>query len=215
MVLLSAWGMLLSRLSGQETVVVGTPVANRPRAELEGLIGFFVNTLAIRLDVDTQSTLSGYLEKVREQTLNGYGHQDIPFEQVVDVIQPNRSLSHNALFQAMFGFEHIPDGDELELTELMLSGVEGAQRSEPGNEQSQFDISLTLEEMATDQGRIIVGGLMYASALFDEATIARWSEYLVRLLEGLAEEHRQEKPAGLLPMISTSEREQVLYEFNE
>ena len=214
MVLLSAWGMLLSRLSGQETVVVGTPVANRPRAELEGLIGFFVNTLAIRLDVDTQSTLSGYLEQVREQTLNGYGHQDAPFEQVVDVIQPGRSLSHSALFQAMFAFQTMPNEGEFELTEVMLSSVGSAPRSDQGNEQNKFDINLTLEEIATDQGRVIVGGLAYASALFDKATIERWSEYLVRLLTGLVEEHSQVELVGQLPMISAAEREQVLYEFN-
>ena len=105
MVLLSAWGMLLSRLSGQSTVVVGTPVANRPREELESIIGYFVNTLAIRLDVDTQVRLSDYLDEVKGRMLSAFDNQDVPFEQVVEAIQPTRSLNHNALYQTDFTFD--------------------------------------------------------------------------------------------------------------
>ncbi|MEQ5837824.1 condensation domain-containing protein, partial [Marinobacter sp. NFXS9] len=103
MLLLSAWSLLLSRLSGQETVVIGTPVANRPRAELEELIGFFVNTLAIRIDVNSGEgenslTVAQFFDRVKARALGAYAHQDAPFEQVVEELQPDRSLNHSPLF---------------------------------------------------------------------------------------------------------------------
>ena len=90
--------MLLGRLSGQDDVVIGTPVANRRRSELEGLIGFFVNTLALRTRLNPQVTVAELLGQVRERTLAGYGHQDVPFEQVVEAVSPERNMSHSALF---------------------------------------------------------------------------------------------------------------------
>ena len=106
MTLLSAWGLLLSRLSGQEDVVIGTPAANRMRPEIEGLIGFFVNMLALRLDVSGSPSVQTLLERVKAQTLGAQEHQDLPFEQVVEIVNPARSLAHTPLFQAMFAWQN-------------------------------------------------------------------------------------------------------------
>ena len=102
MTLLAGWAVLLSRLSGQQDVVIGSPVANRGRAEIENLIGFFVNTLALRLDLSGSPSVSQLLEQTKAQSLAAQRHQDIPFEQVVELAQPVRSLAHSPLFQVMF-----------------------------------------------------------------------------------------------------------------
>src|SRR5205814_4525281 len=99
MTLLWAWGVLLARLSGQTDVVIGTPVANRQRREVENLIGFFINTLALRLRFDEQPSVEALLEQVKETTLAAFAHQELPFEQVVEAVQPQRSLSHAPLAQ--------------------------------------------------------------------------------------------------------------------
>ena len=101
MVMQAGWSVLMGRLSGQDDVVIGTPVANRRRRELEGLIGFFVNTLALRTRIDPQQTVAELLQQVRDTTLAAYGHQDVPFEQVVEVLRPERSLGHSPIFQTM------------------------------------------------------------------------------------------------------------------
>src|SRR3984957_15285035 len=106
MTLLSAWAVLLSRLSGQQDMVIGTPAANRGRAEIENLIGFFVNTLALRIDLSTSPTVKALLEQVKGQVLAGRQHQDIPFEQVVEIMKPVRSLTHSPLFQVMFAWNN-------------------------------------------------------------------------------------------------------------
>ena len=231
MVLLGAWGLLLSRLSTQETVVIGTPVANRPRAELEELIGFFVNTLAIRIDVTAESgggegeTVAGYLDRVKGQALGAYANQDVPFEQVVEGVQPTRSLSHSALFQAMFAFENVPDDGALDLPNVTLDAVPEADRSGSLGEaregdrggDAQFDLTLTLGEVSRGGESLIVGDLRYASALFDRSTIERWSGYLQRLLEslGAASARVAQEPLSSLTMIGEAEREQLLYGFND
>ena len=118
MTLLAGWAVLLSRLSGQQDVVIGTPTANRRQLEVEGLIGFFVNTLAVRLDLSASPTVSELLKQAREQVLAAQQHQDIPFEQVVDLLNPVRSLSHSPLFQVMFGWQNNEQGS------LQLEGIE-------------------------------------------------------------------------------------------
>ena len=110
MTLLAGWVALLGRLSGQKDVVVGTPVANRGRREIEGLIGFFVNTLAVRVDVSGSPRVEELLERVKRQALGAQEHQDIPFEHVVEMLQPVRSLSHSPIFQVMFAWENAMGG---------------------------------------------------------------------------------------------------------
>ena len=118
MTLLAGWAALLSRLSGQTEVVIGTPVANRERAEIEGLIGFFVNTLALRVDVSGTVTVRELLKRVREVALGGQQNHNLPFERVVEIVRPVRSLAHHPLFQASFGLQNEPGGT------IMLPGVE-------------------------------------------------------------------------------------------
>ena len=108
MTLLAGWAALLGRLSGQDEVVIGTPVANRGRVEIEGLIGFFVNTLALRVELDGALTVEQLLGRVRELVVSGQQHQDIPFEQVVEIVRPIRSLNHHPLFQAGFSWRSLP-----------------------------------------------------------------------------------------------------------
>ena len=106
MTLLAGWAILLARLSGQQDVVIGSPVANRGRTEIENLIGFFVNTLALRLDLSGSPSVSELLEQTKAQSLAAQRHQDIPFEQVVELLQPVRSLAHSPLFQVMFAWQN-------------------------------------------------------------------------------------------------------------
>ncbi|MGH9970309.1 MAG: FkbM family methyltransferase, partial [Pyrinomonadaceae bacterium] len=182
MTLLAGWGALLARLSGQEDIVVGAPVANRGRMEIEGLIGFFVNTLALRLDVSGSPSVRELLERVKEQTLFGQQYQDIPFEQVVEVARPARSLAHSPLFQVMFDWQHNAGGGGLAMADLELGPLGVAMDAV-----AQFDLSLALR----DAGERIVGSLVYATSLFERATVERYLGYLRTLLKGMVEDDSQ------------------------
>ena len=135
MVLQAGFAVLLGRLSGQDDVVVGTPVANRRRSELEGLIGFFVNTLALRTRLDPMATVAQLLGHVKERTLAGFGHQDVPFEQVVEAVQPERSMGHSPLFQVMLVLQNNAE------VELKLPGLTLGQE-EFGHKTTHFDLTL-------------------------------------------------------------------------
>ncbi len=202
MTLLAGWGLLLSRLSGQQDIVIGTPVANRQRRETEDLIGFFVNTLALRLQFDEQPTVEALLERVKETTLAAFAHQDLPFEQVVEAVQPLRSMSHSPLFQTMLAYTNARGRDTLELPDLTLTPVERVSAT------THFELSAGL----TDQGLIIGGVLEYASELFDRSTVERWAGYYVRLLEAMVADAAVS--IGKLPLLPVSERQQLLVGFN-
>src|SRR6185503_10809032 len=122
MSLLAAWQVLLSRYSGQEEIVVGSPIAGRTRGETEGLIGFFINTLVLRSDLSGDPSFVALLQRVKEVCLGGYGHQEVPFEKLVEELQPERSLSHNPLFQVMFVLQNMSE-DNLRIPGLQLSAV--------------------------------------------------------------------------------------------
>ncbi|MGC5821119.1 condensation domain-containing protein, partial [Ralstonia pseudosolanacearum] len=140
MTVLAGWSALLSRLSGQEEVVVGSPVANRTRSEVEGLIGFFVNTLALRVEV-SGATVSELLGRVKSQVLEAQAHQDLPFEQVVERVRPVRSLSHSPVFQAALSWLNTEAvGLSLELEGLTIEGVDAGQAA------AKFDLTLELRE---------------------------------------------------------------------
>ncbi|HEX6095008.1 MAG TPA: non-ribosomal peptide synthase/polyketide synthase [Thermoanaerobaculia bacterium] len=206
MTLLSAWGALLSRLSGQQDVVVGTPVANRQRREVENLIGFFVNTLALRLRFDSEPSVAALLEQVKETTLAAFAHQELPFEQVVDAVQPERSLSHSPLFQTMLAFNNTSEGDgegARSLPDLKLAAAQEAVSAT-----AQYELSLNLN----DGGAALFGTLTYASDLFDHSTIERWAGHFVRLLEAMVAEPAAR--VGSLPLLAAAEREQLLAGFN-
>ncbi|MGD7201481.1 amino acid adenylation domain-containing protein, partial [Ralstonia pseudosolanacearum] len=176
MTVLAGWSALLSRLSGQEEVVVGSPVANRTRSEVESLIGFFVNTLALRVEVGG-ATVSELLGRVKAKVLEAQAHQDLPFEQVVERVRPVRSLSHSPVFQAALSWLNTEAvGLSLELEGLTIEGVDAGQAA------AKFDMTLELRE--TSEG--LAGSLDYATALFDRETIERYLGYLHRLLKAMA-----------------------------
>ncbi|WP_052688195.1 condensation domain-containing protein [Xanthomonas sp. MUS 060] len=189
MTLLASWALLLARLSGQDDVVVGSPVANRGRSETEGLIGFFVNTLALRVELSGSPTLAQLLASVKERALQAQVHQDIPFEQVVELLQPPRSLAHAPLFQVMFAWQNTPQG-ELDLGEIEASGLTTAQTS------AQFDLSLSLAE--SEEG--IVGSLIYAAALFEHATLERWIGHWRHLLAAMVASHHRADKCAVRPI---------------
>jgi amino acid adenylation domain-containing protein len=202
MTLLAGWATVLGRLADQDDVVVGTPTANRGRREIEGLIGFFVNTLALRVDLSGPPSVAQLLKRVKARALGAQGSQDIPFEQVVELVHPARSLAHTPLFQVMFAWQNAGEGG-LELPGLALVPAEGAAQAT-----AKFDLSLGLHETG---GRII-GGVEYAAALFERATVERYAGYLRRVLEGMvADDHRS---VAELPLLPEAERRQVVEEWS-
>ena len=201
MTLLAGFAALLGRLSGQEEVVIGSPAANRGRAEIEGLIGFFVNTLALRMDLSGAPTVAELLARARAVSLGAQSNQDLPFEQVVELVQPPRSLSHPAVFQAMFAWQNAPGG-ALALPGLALSPVAS------GHAAAKFDLSLSLGEA----GDGIAGSLIYAPALFEAETVERWLGSWVRLLAGMAADDAQ--AVGRIALLSAAERHRAVVEWN-
>ena len=162
MTLLSAFQVLLLRYTGQSDIVVGTPIANRRQAELEGLIGFFVNTLVMRADLGGDPTFLQVLAQTRETALQAYTHQDIPFEKIVEALQPERDLSRSPLFQVMFVLQHA----ELAPAELLEAGVRPLAVE---STMSKFDLTLAIAE--TEQG--LRCSLEYCTDLFESESIAR------------------------------------------
>jgi amino acid adenylation domain-containing protein len=208
MTLLAGWATVLGRLSGQDDVVVGTPSANRGGREIEGLIGFFVNTLALRVDLSGSPTVAQVLARVKERALDAQHHQDIPFEQVVELVQPVRSLSHTPLFQVMFTWQNASGGG-VALPGLALAPLGPALGTgAEGRVAAKFDLSLTLAE----RGGRVVGGLTYATSLFERATVERCVGCLRRVLEEMAADdalavHR-------LALLPDAERRLVVEEWN-
>ena len=177
MLLLAAWQVLLSRYTGADDIVVGAPIAGRNRAEVEQLIGFLVNTLVLRTDLSGNPPFLEILKRVHDVTVGAFAHQDLPFEKLVEELQPERNLSHTPLFQVMFAFQNAPTV-VAELPELSLSAVD----VEAGT--AKTDLAMTLVE--TDQG--ILGSLSYATDLFDSSTIRGMLSHFEKLLESIAAE---------------------------
>jgi non-ribosomal peptide synthetase component F len=201
MTLLTSWSILLSRLSGQKDVVVGTPSANRGRQEIEELIGFFVNTLAIRIDQSDNPTVAQLLERVKTQALVAQAHQDIPFEQIVEILQPPRSLSYSPLFQVMFAWQNTPK-EKFELPGITFSTFETS------NTSAQFDLSLSLGEVDNH----IEGEIIYANSLFKPDTVNRILNYWRTLLTSMVADDNQN--VEQIPILPKSERQIVLYDWN-
>ncbi|NOK20265.1 non-ribosomal peptide synthase/polyketide synthase, partial [Corallococcus carmarthensis] len=177
MALLAAFQAVLSRVSGQDDVLVGSPIANRRHAETEGLIGFFVNMLVLRGRFGARTTFLELLAQMRATTLGAYEHQDIPFEHLVDALQPERDLSRTPLFQAMFALQNAP------VPELAVPGLTVAPAHLEGDAPSQFELALNLSRSAEGYE----GHLGYAADLFDAATIERLFVQLRRLLEAVCD----------------------------
>ncbi|MBM0108951.1 hypothetical protein JM946_29860, partial [Steroidobacter sp. S1-65] len=201
MALHAAWSMTLSRLSGQSDIVVGMPVANRHRAELEGLIGFFVNTLAVRVRLEDDPKVSELLGRVKEALLEAYANQDVPFEHVVEALQPGRTLSHSPVFQVVFAFQNMPR-ERLDLAGTTLREQEVATQT------AKFDLGLSLEESAEG----ISGSIDYAADLFDAQTVARWRECFEVMLRAMVSEPQLR--VSQLSFLSEAERHRVVEEFN-
>ncbi|MET0398144.1 MAG: condensation domain-containing protein, partial [Longimicrobiaceae bacterium] len=195
--LLAAWQLLLARYAGTDDVSVGTGIAGRNRLELEGVVGFFVNTLVLRTRLSWNPRGRELLSRVKATTLGAYSHQDVPFERLVEELAPERSLAYAPLFQAMFTFQNLEEG-ELELGGLHLEPL----TSEGGA--AKFDLSLTAGETGTTIG----GALTYRADLFEPATVERMLEHFRVLLDGLAADPR--RPVFALPLMDATERARVL-----
>ncbi|NLG50391.1 MAG: non-ribosomal peptide synthetase, partial [Chloroflexi bacterium] len=180
MTLLAGFQTLLYRYSGQSDICVGTPIANRNRAEIEGLIGFFVNTLVLRADLSGNPTFWEVLRRVREVAIGAYAHQDLPFETLVEELQPQRDMSHTPLFQVMFILQNAAGGSQ-ELPGLTLSQIE----THSGT--STFDLTLSMSE--SREG--LHASLEYSTDLFDAATVVRMLGHLRALLEGVVADPHQ------------------------
>ena len=198
---LTGWGALLSRLSGHDDVVIGAPVANRTRTEIEDLVGFFVNTLALRLEVSGDRTVRSLLDHVKAQTLAAQERQDVPFEQVVEALAPPRTLAHTPLFQVVFAWQNNDTGASA-LPGLEVSGAAAVTAV------AKFDLTLNLAEI----GDCIAGRLEYATALFDRSTIERYVGYLRHVLTAMVAD--EEQAVRALPLLSSAERHQMLVEWN-
>jgi natural product biosynthesis luciferase-like monooxygenase protein/amino acid adenylation domain-containing protein len=201
MTLLAAFQTLLYRYTAQDDIVVSTPIAGRNRAEIEDLIGLFVNTLVLRTDLSGNPRFQELVRRVQKVALDAYAHQDLPFEQLVEALQPERDLSHTPLFQVMFVFQNAPL-PALELPGLTLRPLE------MGTGTTKFNITLSMRD--TDQG--LNGWLEYSIDLFDAATMVRMAGHLQRLLQGMVAHPNQH--IAELPLLTEAERCQVLVEWN-
>ncbi|MBE7383125.1 MAG: amino acid adenylation domain-containing protein [Leptolyngbya sp. SIO1E4] len=201
MTLLAAFSTLLYRDSNQADILVGTPIANRNRSELEGLIGFFVNTLVLRSRFEANLTFAELLDQVRQTALDAYAHQDVPFEQLVEALQPERSLSYTPIFQVMFALQNAPMAP-LELPEVSFKWLPLE------NAKAPFDLFLSMEETETG----LVGSWEYNRNLFERATIKRAIGHFKTLLAAIvANPHMG---VDELPFLTEPERHQLLIEWN-
>ncbi len=200
--LLAAFQALLHRWSGYEDLVVGTPIANRRRAEAQGLIGFFVNTLAIRSDASGRPGFRELLRRTREAMVGAQTHQELPLEKLVEELRPERTASHAPLFQVVFAFQNVP------LPRLALPEVEmELLRVDPGT--AMFDLTLDLEQ--TPDG--LHGWIEHSTDLFDSSTIARLASHFHNLLAAVFRD--PDTLVWTMPLLGEGERQQLLVEWND
>ncbi|WP_315790951.1 amino acid adenylation domain-containing protein [Fischerella sp. JS2] len=202
MTLLAAFNTLLYHYTDQEDILVGSPIANRNRAELEGMLGLFVNTLVLRNNLSGDPSFREFLHRVREVTLNAYTHQDLPFEKLVEELQPERDLSRNPLYEVMFVLQNTPMSIQ-EVSGLTLRSLE----FDSGT--AQLDIFLSMSESQ----EVLTGFLEYNTDLFDSATITRFINHFQALLESIVADQQQR--ISQLSLLTAKEREQLLFEWNQ
>jgi len=202
MTLLAAFNILLYRYSGQSDLVVGSPIANRNRSEIEGLIGFFVNTLVIRTKLEGNSSFLELLNQVRKVTLDAYAHQELPFEKLVEELQPERSLSYHPLFQVMFVLQNAPM-NEISLGDLTVSELE------IDSVAAKFDLTLSLIERESK----LSASWEYNTDLFAASTIERMMGHFQNLLTAIVDNPKEQ--VALLPILSEGEKQQILVEWND
>ena len=200
MLVLAAFDVLLSRISGQEDIVVGSPIAGRNRAEIENLIGFFVNTLALRCDLSGDPTFRDVLARVRDTTLGAYANQDVPFEKLVEELRPARNLSHSPLCQVIFALQHLPLAQHADGLRVGLEWIPTGT--------AKFDLTVTMIERADGLEAMVE----YSTDLFERDTIVRLLGCFGTLLEGIVAD-----PAAriaTLPLMTPAERALSLVEWN-
>jgi len=196
MTLLAAFQVLLHGYSGQKDIIVGTAIANRTRQELENMIGFFVNTLVMRGDLSEEQTFLDLLQQIKEVALGAYEHQDLPFEKLVELIQPQRSLSYHPVFQVFFDMDNVPE-DAIELQNLTIRPME------INHGTSKFDLSL----YAREQHEGLYLTFEYSTDLFDSGTIERMGSHFQNLLCAITE--APEQLIGALPLHNQEEQEEL------
>jgi amino acid adenylation domain-containing protein/non-ribosomal peptide synthase protein (TIGR01720 family) len=204
MLLLGAFNVLLHRYTGQTDLRVGVPIANRNRAEIEGLIGFFVNTQVLRTKLDGQTRVDDLLRSIKETALGAQAHQDLPFERLVEALKLERSLSHTPLFQVMYN--HQPQVADISTVTtksgLALGVIEWQGRT------TQFDLTLDTYE----KGGKLHAALTYANDLFDAATITRMAQHWTHLLQGMVNDSQQR--ISDLPLLEQAEYQRIVHEWN-
>ncbi len=203
MILMAAFHTLLFKYSGQDDIVVGVPIAGRNRKELEGMIGFLANELALRLKFVNDPTFDALITQARDAALDAYEHQDMPFDKLVQELNPDRNLSHNPLFQVMFSLRNY------ERQDLTLAGLDRVDFSWTNAERAKFDLSL----FVTDSADGISGWMEYNTDLFDAATIERMLGHYQVLLEAVVA-----NPAvrvSEISLLSAAEKQRLLVEFND
>ncbi|MDV5427641.1 MULTISPECIES: non-ribosomal peptide synthetase [Serratia] len=201
MTVLAAWSLVLARMAGQQELVIGTPEANRGRLETESLVGFFVSTLALRIDLRDDPDLPTLIARIRHTVLTAQENRDLPFEQVVELVNPPRHLGYTPLFQVMLAWQ---DGS---VRDISLPGLQ-AESAELGYQIAKYDLTLDLAE----RDEQISGTLNFATALFDRTTAERYGVYLVQVLRAMATNATQ--PASHLDLLPAAERELLLYGWN-
>jgi amino acid adenylation domain-containing protein len=204
MTLLAAFDALLFRYTGQEDFVVGSPVLDRPRPELEGLIGFFLNTIVLRAQVSADLPFLELLARVRETCLGAYSHQDVPFERLVEELEPDRELGRSPLFQVLFTLDNAPRERE----GSMLPGLRRRSAEAPSTT-AKYDLSLGI---INGPGGL-VASIEYRTELFEPETIDRMLGHLRTLLEGIALD--PSRPIGALPLLAEEERHTLLVRWND
>ncbi|WP_025715888.1 non-ribosomal peptide synthetase, partial [Paenibacillus sp. 1-18] len=202
MVLLAAYTALLSHYSGQEDIIVGSPIAGRPHADLGSLIGMFVNTLAIRNYPEGGKTFRDYVLEVKENALKAFEHQDYPFEELVDKLGVDRDLSRNPLFDTMFALQNL-EQKEQQLAGLQLTPYSSEQKT------AKFDLSL----FALEDGEQIACGLQYGTRLYKRETIERLASHLQQLINAVIEQ--PDIVLSAIEMASAQEKEQLVQQFND
>ena len=208
MTLLAAFQILLHRYSGQDLISVGTPIANRNRSEVEGLIGFFLNTIVIKGDFSEEISFENFLKQVRENTLSAYSHQDIPFETIVDALQPERNLSHSPLFQVMFTLQDSRTRKNDSIKNLTVGDVI-INPVEVHSGTSKFDLTLFM----LDEEARLSGAFEFNSDIFRSDTIQRMIGHYITLLGGIVADKTQ--MVWELPLLTVNERQIILREWND
>ncbi|QKZ07661.1 non-ribosomal peptide synthase/polyketide synthase [Pseudomonas eucalypticola] len=203
MLLLASFQSLLHRYCGQDDIRVGVPIANRNRVETQGLVGFFVNTLVLKAEFDLTTTFSDLLQQVQATTLAAQAHQDLPFEQLVEALHPERSLSHSPLFQVMYNHQTHIKGERHTLPGLTVENLAWERRT------AHFDLTLDTFEQAQGIG----ASISYATALFDESTIAQMARHWRNLLQGIIEQPGQR--VAELPLLDQAERQFLLTQWDQ